>query len=298
MSDFNIISPIIVGDANITASNVALETAWSAGTYSLGTQRRVGERLYEVAVSSTSQEPSANASDWFDAGPANRFAAFDVVFGIDQLKPIETVTRNADTITMTLEGLSRISGIAMLGLVAETIQIVATRTTPGDLLDITYNLQDDREINGSVWNLFFLPQNRERIYTNFDVNIPPNATIEITISNVGGTAEVGVIGLGLVSKIGEVTKESSWAQRENSFTKIERNLVSVVRVLPSETITYDVMLRNNQVNTFRRLMQDISGIATIYSNGTPELTTYGLGKAQFTALGGGNHKFKVEVRGI
>ena len=56
-----ILVPLAVADANITASNVALETAWTAGTYTLGDQRRVDERLFEVSAASTTEEPSDTA---------------------------------------------------------------------------------------------------------------------------------------------------------------------------------------------------------------------------------------------
>ena len=144
-----VMQPIIVADANITASNVALEAAHSAGTFSLGTQRRVGERMYEVSAATTTQTPSPTATEWFDAGPANRYAAFDLQFGADKYRVIDTETENSGSITYTLEALTRISGIAMFGLSATNITIVGTVSTTGDVCDIDYDLKDDTSYDGS-----------------------------------------------------------------------------------------------------------------------------------------------------
>ena len=48
-----IIEPFAITETNIDSTNVALETAWTAGTYTLGDVRRVGERLFEVSAAST-----------------------------------------------------------------------------------------------------------------------------------------------------------------------------------------------------------------------------------------------------
>ena len=58
----HIIEPFAITETNIDSTNVALETAWTAGTYTLGDVRRVGERLFEVSAASTTQEPGLAAS--------------------------------------------------------------------------------------------------------------------------------------------------------------------------------------------------------------------------------------------
>jgi len=121
-----IIEPFAITQANIDATNVTLETAWTAGTYTLGQVRRVGERLFEVSAASTTQEPGLPAStQWFDAGPANRYAAFDLQFGADQFRVIDTVTTRADSIAFTLSGLPRLSAMAFFGLACTQIDIAS-----------------------------------------------------------------------------------------------------------------------------------------------------------------------------
>ena len=293
-----ILLPIAVADANITASNVALETAWTAGTYTLGDQRRVGERLFEVSAASTTEEPTDAATDWFDAGPANRYAAFDRQVGIDKYRVVETVTSNAGSITYTLQSLTRIGGIALFGLQAESISIVATVDTTGDAANINYTLQDATQYEGSMWRWMFLPQSFERQYINFGVNIPQGASIDITITNTTDTAKVGTIAMGIVSSFGFVGVGSGKKLKSRSFKRTEGTLTSLLQRTTSSVVSYNVTLLNYETDAFWRLMQDIDGIGAVFvaSELYPELSIYGtLSSANPTTAGPGTSKATIEA---
>jgi hypothetical protein len=293
-----ILVPLIVADANITASNVALETAWTAGTYTLGTQRRVGERLFEVSAASTTQEPSDTATEWFDAGPANRYAAFDRQVGIDKYRVVETKTSNVGTITYTIEALTRIGGIAMFGLQAESLSIVATVSTTGDAANISYTLQDATQYEGSMWRWMFLPQSFERKYINFAVNIPQGSSIDITITNAGDTAKVGTIALGIVSEFGTVGTGTAKKLKSRSFKKTEGTITSLLQRTTSSIVSYNVTLQNYEGDAFWRLLSDIDGIGAVFAapNIGNEFSIYGtLSSANPTALGIGTSKATIEA---
>jgi hypothetical protein len=293
-----ILVPLAVVDANITASNVALETAWTAGTYTLGTQRRVGERLFEVSAASTTQEPSDTATEWFDAGPANRYAAFDRQVGIDKYRVVETKTSNAGTITYTIEALTRVGGIAMFGLQAESLSIVATVSTTGDAANISYTLQDATQYDGSMWRWMFLPQSFERKYINFAVNIPQGASIDITITNTGDTAKVGTIAMGIVSEFGIVGTGTAKKLKSRSFKKTEGTLTSLLQRTTSSIVSYNVTLQNYKGDAFWRLVSDIDGIGAVFvaSDLYPEFSIYGtLSSANPTAVGIGVSKATIEA---
>jgi hypothetical protein len=293
-----ILVPLAVVDANITASNVALETAWTAGTYTLGTQRRVGERLFEVSAASTTQEPSDTATEWFDAGPANRYAAFDRQVGIDKYRVVETKTSNSGSITYTLESLTRIGGIAMFGLQAESIAIVATVSTTGDAANISYTLQDATQYEGSMWRWMFVPASFERKYINFEVNIPQGALIDITITNTADTAKVGTVALGVVSDFGIVGNGTAKTLKSRSFKKTEGTLTSLLQRTTSSIVSYKVTLLNYEGDAFWRLMQDIDGIGAVFvaSDLYPEFSIYGtLSSANPTTAGVGTSKATIEA---
>jgi len=287
-----VMRPILISDANITASNVALETAWTAGTYTLGNQRRVGERNFEVSAASTTQEPGLAAStDWFDIGPANRYAAFDLQFGADKYRVIETKTINASSITYTLESLTRVTSIAIFGLNATSITIVGTVTTTGDVANVSYTVKDSTSYNGSFARWLFTPQSRERKYLNFDLAIPQGATIELTLTNLYANAEASAITLGVVQNYGTLGTKAVRTLRSRSIKRTEGTLTTLLRRTPAAKTSYPIMLQNFEAAGFWRLVDDMDGEAGIFAGegANNELASYGfITSAQTTA----------DVRGI
>ena len=273
-----IIEPFAITEGNIDSTNVVLETAWTAGTYTLGDVRRVGERLFEVSAASTTQEPGLAAStEWFDAGPANRYAAFDLQFGADQYRVIETVTSRADSITYTLSGLPRLSAMAFFGLRATQITIVGTLDTAGDVADVTYNLQDSTPYLGSFWRWFFVPQSLERTYATFDLNIPIGATVTVTITNTGSDAAVSTIAMGIADEYGTVETQSTRGLRSRSVKKTEGTLTSLLRRTPASRVGYIVHLNDYTAAPFWRTIDDLDGVAAVFAgpDDNPEFLAYG-----------------------
>ena len=273
-----IIEPFAITEGNIDSTNVVLETAWTAGTYNLGDVRRVGERLFEVSAASTTQQPGLAAStEWFDAGPANRYAAFDLQFGADQYRVIETVTSRADSITYTLSGLPRLSAMAFFGLRATQITIVGTLDTAGDVADVTYNLQDSTPYLGSFWRWFFVPQSLERTYATFDLNIPIGATVTVTITNTGSDAAVSTIAMGIADEYGTVETQSTRGLRSRSVKKTEGTLTSLLRRTPASRVGYIVHLNDYTAAPFWRTIDDLDGVAAVFAgpDDNPEFLAYG-----------------------
>lgn len=296
-----IMQPIVVSAANITASNVALEAEWVAGTYTLGEQVRVGERLYEVSAATTTEEPSETATEWFDAGPANRYGAFDLQFGSDKFRVVETVTTNPDSITYTLQALTEITGIAFFGLAATSVQIVGTVSTTGDVLDIDRELSDGTNYDGSLWRWLFLPSSIPRKYIQFGLNVPEGATLEITINNPGSDAQVSTIALGTVQEHGTVTIGTSRALKSRSIKRTEGTLTSLLRRTPSAKVTYAMVIEENRAQFFWQTISDIDGIGAVFAaqDTNPEFSVYGfVNSAQTTAEGNGISKVSVEVESL
>jgi len=273
-----IIEPFAITEGNIDSTNVVLETAWTAGTYTLGDVRRVGERLFEVSAASTTQEPGLVAStEWFDAGPANRYAAFDLQFGADKFRVIDTITERADSITYTLTGLPRLSAMAFFGLRATQITIVGTLNTTGDVADVTYDIQDATPYLGSFWRWFFVQQSLERTYSTFQLNIPIGATVTVTITNTGSTAAVSTIVMGLAAEYGEVEVATTRGLRSRSVKKTEGTLTSLLRRTPASRIGYKIHLNDYTADPFWRAVDDLDGVAAVFAgpDDNPEFLAYG-----------------------
>ena len=273
-----IIEPFAVTEGNIDSTNVALETPWTAWTYPLGTVRRVGERLFEVSADSTTQEPGLAAStEWFDAGPANRYAAFDLQFGADNFRVIDTITERADSITYTLTGLPRLSAMAFFGLRATQITIVGTLDTTGDVADVTYDVKDGTPYLGSLWRWFFKPQSLERSYVIFDLAIPIGSTVVVTITNTGSTAAVSTIAMGIADEYGDVEVSSTRSLRSRSVKKTEGTLTSLLRRTPASRVGYRVHLDGYAADAFWRTINDLDGVAAVFAgpDDNPEFLAYG-----------------------
>jgi hypothetical protein len=294
-----IIEPFTITEGNIDSTNVTLETAWTAGTYTLGDVRRVGERLFEVSAASTTQEPGLAAStEWFDAGPANRYAAFDLQFGADKFRVIDTITSRADSITYTLTGLPRLSAMVFFGLRATQITIVGTLNTTGDVADVTYNVPDASPYFGSFWRWFFSPQSLERTYATFDLNIPIGATVEVTITNAGFNAEVSTIAMGLADEYGDVEVASTRGLRSRSVKKTEGTLTSLLRRTPASRVGYRVYLNDYAAAPFWRTIDDLDGVAAVFAgpDDNPEFLAYGfVSSCQTVAYVRGITKVQLEV---
>lgn len=297
---WRVMIPTQVSSADFT-TNVPLETEWVAGSYTLGDQRRVGEVLYEVSATSTTEEPSEVATEWFNAGPINQLAAFDGLQGLDQFRPVETKTTNADTITYTITTTEPISGIAFFGLVAQSIQIVGTVSTTGDVADIDVDMDDSVDYAGSFYDWLFLPPEPSRKYLNFDLSIPQGSQLEITIDNTGNTAEVGTIAFGATAEQGIVEIEASRRLNSRSFKRTTGTTTSLLRRTPSARVTYPITVQDFSAAEFWRLVDDVEGLAAVFAGPVnhPELAVYGfITSAQSTAKGRGISKISVEVESL
>ncbi len=275
-----IIEPFAITAANVDngTTNVALETAWTAGTYTLGTVRRVNERLFEVSAASTTQDPGlATSTEWFDAGPANRYAAFDIQLGADKYRVIDTLTTRATPIIYRLTGLPRLSAMAFFGLACTQIKIYATLSIAGDEADVTYDIPSVTQYQASFWRWSFLPQSFERTYANFDLDIAAGSTIDITITNTGGISEVNTVAMGIAAYFGVVEVTSKRSLRSRSVKKTEGTLTSLLRRAPASRVGYMVHLDEYIAGPFWRAIDDLDGVAAVFSGPTEnqELLAYG-----------------------
>lgn len=296
-----IMVPASIGLGDITATNVALEAEWVAGTYTLGQQFRVGEVLYEVSAASTTEQPSETATDWFNAGPINQLAAFDQQIGLDQFRAVETKTKNADSITYSFIASELVTGIALFGLVADTIRIVGTVSTTGDVADIDIDLNDGVDYSGSLWDWLFVAPEQTRKYLNFDISFPSGTQIDIEIINTGEIAEVGTIAFGTVSEQGTLEIEAARSLKSRSIKRTTGTTTSLLRRTPSAKVSYPVTLEGFLGERFWQTVEDIDGIGAVFAGPTshPELAVYGfITSAQTTAKGVGISKVSVEVESL
>ena len=197
------IEPLTITDSILTSSTVPEDdyAAWSSGTtYSLGNKVIVVSvhKVYESAINSnTGNDPTTDdGTNWIEVGATNRWKAFDQKLSdpVQQANSISYTFTTTDTI---------VNSIALFALAADTVQITVTPDGAGSpVYDETYNLLDTTSIV-DWYTYFFDPAGvKERELLVLDLPSYSSATITITITDTGNTAEVGQIVMGSLVTLG------------------------------------------------------------------------------------------------
>lgn len=290
---FTIITPYSIGPDEIDAKNIATEPTYSgSGDYDLGDVVLGSDgRAYEyIGTPGTSHANpvTADQTDWVWIGPPNYLRPFAIQIGIDQPRVINLVAQRADTITYTISGLGAVLGIGFERLAAQsiTLRVTSVGGTTGDIYDATYDLLDLANINDSFFRWLTLPINRERRYSLTGVYWPAGSTIEITIDNTGGTAQVGAIVIGLAQEVGATLNRVSWSLESRSFESFDGTKASLVKKYPGGGVECEVKVPQSGAASVRQVLEDLSGTAALFiaSPGLSEWTLYGIleGRVQIT----------------
>jgi hypothetical protein len=299
----SIIKPYEVLPANVIDTNIPLETAWNNSThYAVGVIVYHADAIWQAISANHNSEPTATNPNWVNIGPPNRMACFDIQYGTEQIRISETKTTGAGDIEYTIEGLSRINSMAFFGLKASRIEITATDGGSYSY-STSYDLKRNTPLNGRYWNYFHGPRSREDVHIFADLNIPPNATIDIVISNNDIETQVASIVLGLANKFGTVSDGAGGTAvsiDSRSIFKLDGLLVTNIPRATNSSATYHLMLWNYEAMAFLRAARDVDGIAAVFSvEGSPELAAYGLMQnCQLIPLTGGISSVNFGVRSL
>src|SRR5436190_14410720 len=146
MERLTIVPPLVITDANLTSSNVA-ETdfpAWNAATnYAIGDQvikttpniHKIYKRIV-AGVSATS--PELDAVNWLEVSATNKWKMFDALNN--------TQTVNAGSIVVSITPGKVTNSVALLNIVANSVEIKMTDPLEGGVYDKIINLND----NGTI----------------------------------------------------------------------------------------------------------------------------------------------------
>lgn len=187
------VRPYSVTAANLTSNVPITGTEYaSTGTYALGARviNTTGAdptyHEYESLVANNTGNALDDSSKWLDLGAINRFRMFDSVNG--------TLTTNGTTINVTVNVTGRADGLGLLGLDAETVQVVVTAGVYGTVYDQTYELVDNDGITS--WYDYFT---EDEVYSSdlvlTDLPLYTDPSIQVIITKAG-TASCGTMVLG------------------------------------------------------------------------------------------------------
>lgn len=197
-----VIKPTPITDANLTSSDVAEAdfANWNSGaTYVIGDKVILTtgyHRIYEsLRASNLNFHPATDTSSppyWKDIGPTNRWAMFD------------TVTSTATTATTSLTVVmapGRISGIALLGLVGDSVSVTMTEGPAGPVIYSYAANITEREVLD--WYDYFYAEVEQITELVLTDGIPISTAGVVTVTVTGATVAVGTLVVGATKDLGD-----------------------------------------------------------------------------------------------
>jgi hypothetical protein len=268
-----IILPVTVTDSILTSSTVPENdhAAWASGTtYSIGDKVILvsTHKIYESLVNSnTGNNPATDdGTNWLEISATNRWKAFD--------QKISEKVSQANSIEYVFDPTGElITSIAFFGLDAVSLTVEVEDSTDGVVFNETYSLIDNTYVID--WFTYFFEPNRyleERVITNIPPYVGP--TITATITETGGTAEVGQIVFGRsvdlgVSQYGTSVSIEDYSRKERDTFG---NPIIVQRAF-SQRAEFDFTLPTGSA---RRVQSILSGVRT-----TPVVWSLGSDTSQY-----------------
>jgi hypothetical protein len=262
-----ILSPTTVDSANLTLTNVSEATpAWVIGTYTVGQQRVYGESVYE-ALGTTDDRPDIGASlsspTWLRLGYSNVWRMFR--------DGADSVSSRSGDIDITIQTVSAVTAVALLGLSGFSARVIITDDTEGVIYDQTKSLVDIGVSNW--WDYWFT-----EYYTVSSVyfsDIPPyaGATMRVVISGATTTSNVecGRVVFGPVREIG-VTVEGVQSRLEDFSTKARDEFggLTLVQRRTIRIVDYDIIVEPGAVDFVQRTFSVFAASPVLFV-GHPEL---------------------------
>lgn len=227
------------------------EVEWTAGTYMLGQQRRVGLDLYQVLVTSTTDEPTAGAASdpqtWGLLSKVNRWKMFDGST-LDQ-------TTNPDQITVAIVPGSIVDTVVFsrLGGGGE-LRVWVEDPYEGTVYDETVELIDNSNV------IDFYTWCFEPFQQRFDVvfsSLPPYGMATINAELTSENAAIGEMSIGIMRNSGAAVYGTSvgtvrfGVRRTDAFGR-----TSFVRRQSVKRANFEVHVPTGQIDRVQRLLDN------------------------------------------
>lgn len=275
-----LINPFIMTDVALISSNIA-ETdyaAWLVGT-TYGLAGRVivisanSHKVYEsLQAANLGHTPSTSPTWWIEVGNTNRWKMFD--------QSVQAQSSNATTIDVSIKPTQRVDSVALLNISAYSVQVKMTDVTDGLVYNKTTTLASSSGINN--WYMYFYePVVR---MTDFIANdLPPysNATIQIILTETGGTAYCGGFMAGLQQFLGNTQYGAKVGIQDYSVKTIDTfGNYTVLERAYKKTATFNLQLYTTVVDQLVAVLTPLRATPIIYygANGFGSTVIYGFYK--------------------
>lgn len=259
-----ITKPVAVTPANLTATNVPENEypAWTAGTYTLGVRRIYNNKIYEVIVLSTTDQPDTGAAadnpSWLFISATNRYKMFDISVG--------SGTTNANSINVTITPTTVCNSVVLFEVDGSSAQLIV-RTSGGTIVyDQTRSLADFSAVN-SYYNYFFAPVSETGASEIAFLDIPnySGASFQLIIDAGSGTASVGELIIGQKTALAVTNFGTSVGIKDYSVKNIDDfGNVTIVQRAYSKRADYDVTIETSDVSAFTRFLASVRTTPVVY----------------------------------
>lgn len=211
---------------------------------------------YQALTNGESGNSLANPAKWLDLGPTNRYLMFDL--------SNSSQTLNGETIDVTIDVTGRVNSVALLNLVAATVQVIVTDVVDGEIYNRTVNLiaSDDAR---NWWEYMFLPVRRYGDWTFLDLPTYNNPTVRIIITNPGGTTKIGSAVLGLSRDIGQTVYPSDVSIQDYSKKDVDEfgNYTIIIRDF-AKRANLKVSSAESRVDSIYEILADLRATPCLF----------------------------------
>lgn len=274
-----IIPPNVVTPATLVSHSVP-ETDYAE--YAAGTTYALKDRvivaadhmIYEsLAAGNIGNTPSSSPDEWAAVRATNRWQMFDQKVG--------TRTSAANSFTVTVKPGKVINSVCLMELSAASVRVKVTDTATGTVCyDKTSSMVSSDSID-SFYTWFFTPIEYKTQLHTFQLPASADPSIEITVTNTGGTAECGVCIIGAAVSIAPVLAGAKVGTVDYSKkTTDEWGNTSVVARAFASRATFSLMLPKNRVDPVKKFMASIRAMPCLFvgSDAYESTTVYGFPK--------------------
>lgn len=257
-----ILKPIDYTFAQVTNNTALPENdfpAWVAATsYTQGTKviRTTTHRIYQNQIAGVDATLPENApSRWLDVGPTNAYAFMD---GYSS-----TITSKLYNLSFTIAPGQRISSIALINVVGETVFITATNNGAEQIYNKTITM--DATQVATVYDWFF--EEFEQKPDHVEVDFPEaynNPVITVTVAG-NSTVSIGRLALTKAYEIGEVEYGAGIGIKDYSVTTTDvNNVKTLTKKQNSKLMNFRVVLNQSETNRVNKLLRTLSSVPCVF----------------------------------
>lgn len=265
---FNVIPPLQITTAMLVNSTVAEPDAGEvvynpATTYALDAQviSTTTHRKYQSLQAGNTGKalpvwPARQNLWWYDIGPTNRFAMFDLYRN--------TASKKNGVLEVTLAPGVRIDSLALRGLVASSVDI--QMTSNGNVVYAVSRSLNVREVR-NAYEYCFKEFEFQSSVTLLDLPPYSGAQLKVTLQNTNGGVECASMVIGQRVEVGTMLAEAE--SDTLNFSTIERDPTGLA-ILQSEpnapTLVSQILVPIESVRAVRRLRDKLAGgVPAIFS---------------------------------